>query len=81
MTRFLLLATAAIGFAMLINSPTEAVTQMQCEDRAANCFGRCPDKIGAVGDDWRGRPSKCLRCDRQLIQCVINANLRRHRYY
>jgi hypothetical protein len=80
MTRQLFFAIILIGSGALLNSPASA-QEWRCEDRAANCFGRCPDRIGAVGDDWKGRPSKCLRCDRQLIQCVSNANVRRHRYY
>ena len=80
MARQLLFAIILLSLGVLLNSPAPA-QEWRCEDRAANCFGRCPDKIGAAGDDWNGRPSRCLRCDRQLIKCVINANLRRQRYY
>ena len=79
MARHLFFAIALIGTAVLLNSPTEA-QQWRCEDRAANCLGRCTDKAGGAGD-WHGHQSKCLRCDWQSIKCVRNANMRRHRYY
>jgi hypothetical protein len=79
MTRQLFFAIILIGTGALLNAPAGA-QQWQCEDRAANCFGRCPDKVGGVGD-WMGRQSKCLRCDWQLIKCVRNANMRRYGSY
>src|SRR6185436_15155697 len=65
--------------ALLLNSPGEAQV-WSCEDKNANCFGRGTDKSGGAGD-WLGHQSKCLRCDWQLIKCVRNANMRRHRFY
>lgn len=79
MTRQVLFAITLIGAAALLNSPGEAQV-WRCEDRAANCLGRCIDRMGGAGD-WLGHPSKCLRCDRRLIQCVRNANLRRYGSY
>jgi hypothetical protein len=69
MTRFLLLATAVIAFASLVNSAAEAVTQMQCEERMANCNGGCRDTTGGAGD-LRGHPSRCTAaCIRRLTAC------------
>jgi hypothetical protein len=62
------LAIALLGVGMLLSSPAEA-QNWRCEDRAANCIGRCTDR--AAGISWR--------CDRQLVSCMIHANLRRYR--
>jgi hypothetical protein len=71
MTRSLLLATAAIAFAVLINSRAAAVTQMQCEERAANCNGGCRDTTGGAGD-VRGHPNRCTAaCIRRLTTCYL----------
>jgi len=75
MTRHLFFAITLIGTGLLLSSAAEA-QEWQCEDRAANCLGRCADKAGGAGD-WGGHQSKCLRCDRQLIRCVRNAISRR----
>jgi hypothetical protein len=40
MTRYLFFAITLIGTGVLLNSPAEAATS-QCEDKAANCMGRC----------------------------------------
>ena len=69
MTRHLFFAIALIGTGVLLNSPA-AAQQWQCEDKNANCLGRCTDKAGGAGD-WGGHQSKCMRCDRQLIACYI----------
>jgi hypothetical protein len=79
MTRHLFFAIALIGTGVLLSPPAEA-QQWQCEDRAANCLGRCTDKAGGAGD-WGGHPSKCLRCDWRLIRCVRNATIRLTRHY
>ena len=79
MTRQLFFAITIIGIGVLLNSPGEAKV-WSCEDKNANCFGRCTDKSGGAGD-WLGHQSRCLRCDWQLIKCVRNANMRRHRFY
>jgi hypothetical protein len=78
MTRHLFFAIALIGTGVLLNSPSEA-QHWQCEDRAANCMGRCTDRAAGVSD-W-GRQSKCSRCDWQLIKCARNANMRRYVSY
>jgi hypothetical protein len=78
MTRHLFFAIALIGTGVLLNPPAEA-QQWQCEDRAANCLGGCTDRAAGISD-W-GHQGKCLRCDRQLIKCVRNANMRRYSSY
>ena len=71
MTRSLLLAIAVIGFALLTNSAAEAVTQMQCEERMANCNGFCRDTAGGAGD-VRGHPNRCTAaCIRRLTACYL----------
>ena len=72
------LAIALLGAGMLLGSPAEA-QNWRCEDRAANCIGRCTDRAAGTSD-W-GRLNKCWRCDRQLVSCMINANLRQYRSY
>jgi hypothetical protein len=73
MTRQLFFATTLIGTAVLLNSAAEAATAVQCEDKSANCLGRCADRTGGAGD-WGGHQSKCLLfCDRQLTRCIIRA--------
>jgi hypothetical protein len=73
MTRQLFFATTLIGSAVLLNSAAEAATAVQCEDKAANCLGRCADRTGGAGD-LGGHQSKCLlSCDRQLTRCIIRA--------
>jgi hypothetical protein len=69
MTQHLFFAIALIGTGVLLNAPA-AAQQWQCEDKNANCLGRCADKAGGAGD-WGGHQSKCMRCDRQLIACYI----------
>src|SRR5262245_65879949 len=41
MTRYLFLAIAVIGAGVLLYSPADAVTPLQCEERAATCMGVC----------------------------------------
>jgi hypothetical protein len=78
MTRHLFFAIALIGAGAFLTSPAEA-QKWQCEDRAANCIGRCTDRAAGISD-W-GRLDKCWRCDRRLIQCVRNASMRRYGSY
>ena len=78
MTRRLFLAIALIGIGVLHNSPSDA-QHWRCEDRAANCIGRCTDRLAGISD-W-GRLNKCWRCDRQVAKCMIDANLRRYSTY
>jgi hypothetical protein len=79
MTRQLFFAIILSGTGMLLNSSAEAQV-WSCEDRAANCIGRCSDRAGGAGD-WLGHQSKCLRCDWRLIKCVRNATMRRYSSY
>jgi len=73
MTRHLFFAIALIGTAVLLNSSAEATSALRCEDRAANCVGRCTNYTGGAGD-LRGQQNKCmLYCDRQVISCLIRA--------
>ncbi|HMM91761.1 hypothetical protein [Bradyrhizobium sp.] len=78
MARNVFFAIALIGAGVLLNSPSHA-QHWQCEDRAANCIGRCTDRLAGISD-W-GRQSKCYRCDRQVIKCMVSSNLRRHSSY
>jgi hypothetical protein len=76
MTRHFFFAIALIGTGVLLNSPA-AAAEMQCEDSAANCVGRCADRTGGAGD-WGGHQNKCLpHCDRRLIRCMRNVATRR----
>jgi hypothetical protein len=70
MTRHLFFAIIVIGTGAFLNSPVEAATALQCEDRTANCLGsRCRDMTGGAGD-VKGRQNKCvLACIRQLERC------------
>jgi len=69
MTRHLFLAVAVIGAGALLYSPAEAVTPLQCEERAANCMGGCRDFTGGAGD-LRGRQNRCVpACVRRLMRC------------
>jgi hypothetical protein len=73
MTRYLFFAIALVGTGMLLNSPAEAMDPLRCEDRAANCVGRCANYTGGAGD-FRGQQNKCmLTCDRRVISCLIRA--------
>jgi hypothetical protein len=69
MTRHLLIATTVIATGLLLNSPAQAATPLQCEERAANCLGGCRDMAGGAGD-WRGHHNKCVpACVRRLMRC------------
>jgi hypothetical protein len=71
MARHLFFAIALIGTGVLLNSPVRAVTDAaQCEDRAANCVGRCANPGGGTNDN------KCMRsCDRQVTRCMTRTPL------
>ena len=72
MTRHLLFATL-VGTAMLLSAQAEAVSPLRCEDRAANCVGRCANYTGGAGD-FRGHQNVCMRrCDQQVTWCLIRA--------
>jgi hypothetical protein len=69
MTRHLFFAITVIGAGVLLNSPAQAATALQCEERAANCLGGCRDMDGGAGD-WRGHHNKCVpACIRRLMRC------------
>ena len=69
MTRHLFFAIAVIGTGVLLNSPSEAATPLQCEERNANCLGRCTDTTGGAGDR-RGHQNVCVsHCVRRLMRC------------
>ena len=71
MTRYLFFAITLISTGVL-HSPAEAAA-MQCEDRAANCVGRCANPTGGVNNN------KCMRyCDQQVTRCLIRAQWRQH---
>jgi hypothetical protein len=71
MTRQLFFAITLIGTGILLNAQAEAVTASRCEDRAANCVGRCASLTGGAGD-LGGHQNKCMRyCDQQVIKCLI----------
>jgi len=73
MTRHLFLAISLIGTGVLFNSAAEA-NGLQCEDRAANCVGRCGNPGAGVNDN------KCMvSCDRRVTTCLIRADERWHR--
>jgi hypothetical protein len=73
MTRQLFFAITLVGTAAFLNWGVEAATGLQCEDRAANCLGRCADRTAGAGD-LGGHQSKCLLiCDRQVTRCYSRA--------
>jgi hypothetical protein len=73
MTRQLFLAIALIGTGVFLNPSAEATT-LRCEDRAANCVGRCANYTGGAGD-LRGQQNKCmLVCNRRVTACLVRAN-------
>ncbi len=74
MTRHLFLAVALAGTALLLNAPAQAVSPLQCENRAANCIGSCTNYTAGAGD-YGGRQNKCMAaCDRRVISCLVRAN-------
>lgn len=74
MTWRLFVAITFMGTGVLVNSQADARTAFQCEDRAANCVGRCANFTGG-GGDFRGHQNKCMAsCDRQVTWCLIRAN-------
>ena len=73
MTRHLFFAISLIGTGVLFNSAAEAnsFNSLLCEDRAANCVGRCANPGGGTNDN------KCMvSCDRQVTTCLIRADER-----
>ena len=81
MTRHRFFAISLIGTGALLNSPAGATTDYQCEDRAANCVGRCAN-FTAGGGDFRGHQNKCMvTCNRQVTSCLIRVDERWHRNF
>jgi hypothetical protein len=71
MTRHLFFAITLIGTGVLLSLPAEAATAAQCEDRAANCVGRCVNPTGGTTNNT------CMRhCDQQVTRCLIRAHWR-----
>ena len=70
MGRHLFFAITLMGVGVLLNSSAEALPDAaRCEDRAANCLGRCVDPSGGAGQN------RCLNyCDRQVTKCLIRAH-------
>ena len=66
MTRQFILALALAGTAVLLSAPAQAVSPLQCENRAANCIGSCTNYTAGAGD-YGGRQNKCMAaCDRRV---------------
>lgn len=77
MTRHLFFAIILLATGVFVSPPAQADPMMRCEDRAANCIGRCSDRAAGAGD-WGGHQNKCLPyCDRQRDRCVLNIMTRR----
>lgn len=73
MARQLFLAIALVGAGVLLNTSAGATIAYRCEDRAANCVGRCANFTGGAGDVG-GHQNKCmLTCNRRVISCLIRA--------
>jgi len=73
MIRHLFLAMALAATGVLLNASAEATNAYRCEDRAANCVGRCANFTGGAGDVG-GHQNKCmLTCNRRVISCLIRA--------
>ena len=71
MARHLFFAVTLIGFVgVLLNSPAEAgMESALCENKAANCVGRCANPGGGTNDN------KCMsRCDKRVIKCLVRAH-------
>ena len=67
MARYSFFAITLLGIGVLLNSPAKAQTDAaQCEDRAANCVGRCANPGGGTNQN------KCMwHCDQQVTRCLI----------
>ena len=71
MARHLFFAVTLIGFVgVLLNSPAEAgMESALCENKAANCVGRCANPGSGTNDN------KCMvSCDRQVTRCLVRAD-------
>jgi len=69
MARQLFLAIALVGTGVLLNTSAGATIAYRCEDRAANCVGRCANPGGGTNDN------KCMsRCDKRVIKCLVRAH-------
>jgi hypothetical protein len=70
MARTLFVAITLVGIGVLLNSPAKAVPEAsRCEDRAANCIGRCANPGGGTYQN------KCMwYCDRRVTICLIRVH-------
>jgi hypothetical protein len=70
MARYLFLAITLIGIGVVANSPAEAVMDAaRCQDRAANCVGRCANPAGGANNN------RCMwYCDRRVTSCLARAH-------
>jgi hypothetical protein len=71
MARHLFFAITLIGVVgVLLNSPAEAGMEAAlCENKAANCVGRCANPGSGTNDN------KCMgSCDRQVTRCLVRVN-------
>jgi hypothetical protein len=70
MARYLFLAITFIGIGVVANSPAEAVMDAaRCQDRAANCVGRCANPAGGANNN------RCMwYCDRRVTSCLARAH-------
>jgi hypothetical protein len=70
MARHLFFAITLIGIGVLGNSTVEAgLDATRCQDRAANCVGRCANPAGGANQN------KCMwYCDRHVTSCLARAH-------
>jgi hypothetical protein len=70
MARHLLFAISLIGIGLLLNSAAEAAMDaVRCENRAANCVGRCINPGGGTNNN------KCMwRCDQHVTRCLMRVH-------
>jgi len=70
MARYLFFAITLMGIGVLGNSPAEAALDAaRCQDRAANCVGRCHNPFAGANQN------KCMRyCDRHVTMCLARAH-------
>lgn len=65
---FIVIAFLAIG---ALHSPAEAATHaIRCEDRAANCIGRC------LNPGSGSNSNRCMwSCDQRVKACLISVHM------
>jgi hypothetical protein len=77
MTRHLFFAITLTCTGVLVSLPVEAgPAGARCEDRAANCVGRCANPSGGANQN------KCMRyCNQQVTSCLIRAHAADERWH